>query len=204
MEKLTEKQKRVLQFIIGFIRQNGASPTIREIMRSLRFASPGPVQDHLKILERKGYLTSRKRFYRGIQVSSQFLGIPLVGHVGAGKTIAEEDIEGYIDVSGVFGRSGDLFGLKVKGNSMVGAGILEDDVAIVHRQPYANPGDLVVIVKDGEGSVRWLRKDRKGLILEADNPEGKHKSERFDNQLLVGKVVFLLRNYNYHLVKDYV
>jgi len=204
MEKLTKRQERVLNFIIGFIHQRSISPTIREIMRGLGFASPAPVQDHLRVLKRKGYLTLRKRFYRGIQVSSQFLGIPLVGHVGAGKTISEEDIEGYVDIGGVFTKSRDLFGLRVKGDSMAGAGIVENDVVVVNRQAVARPGELVIAVRDGEASVRWLRRDRKGLFLETDNYEGNHKIERIDSHLLVGKAVFLIRNYAHHLVKEYI
>jgi len=204
MERLTEKQERVLQFIITFVRENGVSPTIREIMKGLGFSSPRPVQDHLKILQRKGYLTTKSKFFRGIQLSRQLMDIPVLGRVGAGKVIAERDIEGYIDVGKIVAGSDDLFGLRVKGDSMLRAGVHGGDIVVVRKQPVANPGDLVVVVKDGESLVRWLRKDKNGLSLQADDLEGKYPSEIFTDEFtIVGVVVFLLRNYAYQLINAY-
>ena len=204
MESLTEKQERVLQFIISFVRENGVSPTIREIMKGLGFSSPRPVQDHLKILQRKGYLTTKSKFLRGIQLSRQLIDIPVLGRVGAGKVIAERDIEGYIDVGSILTGSDDLFGLRVKGNSMLRAGIHGGDIVVVRKQPVANPGELVVVVKDGESLVRWLRKDGGGLSLQADDLEGKYPEEPLtDEAAIVGKVAFLLRNYAYQLLNAY-
>ena len=204
MERLTEKQERVLQFIITFVRENGVSPTIREIMKGMGFSSPRPVQDHLKILQRKGYLTTKSKFFRGIQLSRQLMDIPVLGRVGAGKVIAERDIEGYIDVGKIVTGSDDLFGLRVKGDSMLRAGVHGGDIVVVRKQPVANPGDLVVVVKDGESLVRWLRKDKNGLSLQADDLEGKYPSEIFTDEFtIVGVVVFLLRNYAYQLINAY-
>ena len=146
MESLTEKQERVLQFIITFVRKNGVPPTIREIMKGLGFSSPRPVQDHLKILTRKGYLTVKGKASRGIELSRQLIDIPVLGRVGAGKVAAERDIEGYIDVSRILTASDELFGLRVKGDSMLRAGIHEKDIVVVRKQPFADPGDLVVVI----------------------------------------------------------
>ena len=204
MERLTEKQERVLQYIISFVRENGVSPTIREIMKGMGFSSPRPVQDHLKILQRKGYLTTKSKFFRGIQLSRQLMDIPVLGRVGAGKVIAERDIEGYIDVGKIVTGSEDLFGLRVKGESMLRAGVHGGDIVVVRKQPVANPGDLVVVVKDGESLVRWLRKNKSGLSLQADDLEGKYPSEIFTDEFtIVGVVVFLLRNYAYQLINAY-
>jgi repressor LexA len=204
MERLTEKQERVLQFIITFVRENGVSPTIREIMKGMGFSSPRPVQDHLKILQRKGYLTTKSKFFRGIQLSRQLMDIPVLGRVGAGKVIAERDIEGYIDVGRIVAGSDDLFGLRVKGDSMLQAGVHGGDIVVVRKQPVANPGDLVVVVKDGESLVRWLRKDKNGLSLQADDLEGKYPREILTDEFtIVGVVVFLLRNYAYQLINAY-
>jgi repressor LexA len=205
MESVTEKQKRVLQFIITFVRENsGVPPTIREIMKGLGFSSPRPVQDHLKILQRKGYLTTRSKSSRGIELARKLIDIPVLGRVGAGKVIADRDIEGYIDIGNILAGSEDLFGLRVKGNSMIRAGIHERDIVVVRKQPLADPGDLVVVVKDGEALIRWFRKDGERLILQADDLEGKYPSEVItDDHAIVGKVVFLLRNYDYQLINPY-
>jgi repressor LexA len=200
MEVLTDKQKKVFQFIVTFIRQNGVPPTIREIMKGVGFSSPRPVQDHLRILQRKGYMELKHRLSRGIEVSPRLLGIPVLGKVGAGKTIAEEDIEGYIDVSNLFNKTANFFGLRVKGESM-----RDGDVVIVHKQSVAHPGDLVVVVKDEQASVRWLKKDREKLFLQADSLEEAYPPEFLSEQFhLVGKVVFMLRNYAYPLVSSYI
>jgi len=204
MERLTEKQERVLQFIITFVRENRLSPTIREIMKGLGFSSPRPVQDHLKILQRKGYLTIKSKFSRGIELSRRLIDIPVLGRVGAGKVVAERDIEGYIDTGRLLTADDDLFGLRVKGDSMLRAGIHGGDIVVVRKQPLADPGDLVVVVKDGEALVRWLRKDGSGLSLHADDLEGKYPSEFLtDESIIVGRVVFLLRNYDYQLINPY-
>ncbi|MBM3211999.1 LexA family transcriptional regulator, partial [Candidatus Poribacteria bacterium] len=112
MELLTEKQERVLKFIINFLRKNSVPPTVREIMKGLGFSSPRPVQDHLKILQRKGYISIKNNFYRGIELSRQLVDIPVLGRVGAGKVIAERDVEGYIDISKIITSGDDLFGLR--------------------------------------------------------------------------------------------
>ena len=204
MESLTEKQERVLQFIITFVRKNGVPPTIREIMKGLGFSSPRPVQDHLKILTRKGYLTVKGKASRGIELSRQLIDIPVLGRVGAGKVAAERDIEGYIDVSRILTASDELFGLRVKGDSMLRAGIHEKDIVVVRKQPFADPGDLVVVVKNGEAFIRWLRKKGDSLFLQADDLEGKYPNEDLtDESIIAGKVVFLLRNYSYQLINPY-
>jgi len=204
MELLTEKQERVLKFIINFLRKNSVPPTVREIMKGLGFSSPRPVQDHLKILQRKGYISIKNNFYRGIELSRQLVDIPVLGRVGAGKVIAERDVEGYIDISKIITSGDDLFGLRVKGESMLGAGIHDGDIVVVQRQPLANPGEMLVVVKDGEASVRWLRKNNGNLILQASSLEDKYPDEVLtDTFVIIGKVVFLLRNYAYQLVNSY-
>jgi repressor LexA len=204
MKSLTEKQERVLQFIVAFVRKNSVPPTIREIMKGLGFSSPRPVQDHLKILQRKGYLTTKSKSSRGIELSRKLIDIPVLGRVGAGKVIADRDIEGYIDVGSILMRSGDLFGLRVKGDSMARAGIHERDIVVVRKQPFADPGDLVVALKDGEALIRWLRRNGGKLSLQADDLEGEYPIEFLtDEHTIVGRVVFLLRNYDYQLINPY-
>jgi repressor LexA len=204
MERLTEKQEKVLQFIVRFVRENNISPTVREIMKGMGLSSPRPVQDHLKILQRKGYLSVKNSISRGIRLSRQLMDIPVLGRVGAGKVIAETDIQGYIDLNNIITGSHELFGLRVKGNSMMGAGIHDGDIVVVRKQPVAEPGDLVVVVKDGESLVRWMRKDEGGFSLQADALEGKYPVEALtDEHTIFGKVAFLLRNYAYQLINTY-
>ncbi len=132
------------------------------------------------------------------------MDIPVLGRVGAGTAIAEEDIEGYIDVKGILAGSEDMFGLRVKGSSMLRAGIRDGDIVVARKQPTANSGDLVVVVKDRDAMVRWLRRNEGKLSLFADDLAGKYPAEALtDDFAIVGKVVFLLRNYAHQLIKSY-
>lgn len=120
------------------------------------------------------------------------------------RVIAEADIEGYIDVKGILAGSEDTFGLRVKGSSMFRAGICEGDIVVVRKQPTADPGDLVVVVRDRDAMVRWLRSDGDELFLFADDMAEQYSPEALtDDFTIVGKVVFLLRNYAHQLVKSY-
>ena len=118
--------------------------------------------------------------------------------------MADRDVEGYIDISSILTSGDDLFGLRVKGDSMLGAGIHQGDIVVVHRQPLAESGDLVVVVKDGEASVRWLVRNGKIAFLKADALDGEYPDESLtEGSTIIGKVVFLLRNYSFQLINPY-
>jgi repressor LexA len=181
---LTERQREVLRFIANEIEQRGYPPTIREIGEALDIASTNGVNDHLKALERKGYLqrdpvksralipTSQARHALGIETpednvvslasrrelrpSGRLLEIPIIGRVAAGQPIlAQEHIEDTVQVdSFLLGTTKRVYGLRVQGDSMIGDGILSGDYIFVKKQLNADDGDIVVALIDDEATVK--------------------------------------------------
>lgn len=197
VEPLTEKQKKVLGIIQEFL-QVGIPPTIREIAQKMGFSSTGTVRDYLNALEKKGYIRRRKNLSRGIEaLSLQPKKIPIVAQVVAGKpNLAYEDIEGYLDPDDLFlGRisQDDVFALRVKGESMIGAGIREGDIAIVKKQPEANEGDIIVaLTKDAEVTIKRLCRKNKQWYLE---PANENYPPIFEEFTIAGKVIAIIRKY---------
>lgn len=194
MEKLTEKQKDIIRFITRFSADAGISPTIRDIATSFSL-SIGTVQDHIKALVRKGYLTRIPGASRGLALSFRkpLLPVPLVGSVHAG-TLAEAIHDTgeyvYVDISHLAG--GTHFALRVKGDSMTGSGIYEGDQIIVRKQSVAENGEIVVAMIDGEAAVKKFRRDKSGTFLESTNPN--YQPIRSNAITILGKVVYLTRN----------
>jgi len=158
-ESITAQQRKILDFIRERVRA-GASPTIREIGERFRFRSTGTVRDHLGALEKKGFLRRRGGRARGIELAPGLREdrVPILGRVAAGAPVlAEENLEGYLDLDTAFGRrTGPYFALRVQGNSMVGAGILEGDFVIVRSRETAEPPAIVVALVEGEVTVKRL------------------------------------------------
>jgi len=195
MEKLTPKQKEVLDFISQSVSESGFSPTIRDIAKTFRI-SIGPVQRHVKALVRKGYLRHTPGKSRGIHPASHkpLAPVPVIGWVHAGNlSEAIENPEGYIHVDKDVLKSGEYFALKVKGDSMTGSGIYEGDLIVVRRQPTAEHNDIVVAMVDDEAAVKKLVMERGLTYLESANPKYKPIYARTIN--IVGKVVYLARSY---------
>lgn len=190
---LTEKQKRVLDFIIEFINNYSRPPSVREIGAHFGFNSTGTTRDYLSALENKGFIRLKKGVARGIELLVRATGIPLLGRVSAGKPIeAVENIEGYVDVSGLFPER-DLFALRVKGESMRDAGILPGDIAVVRKQFSAEDGDIVVAVIVSEAVIKRLRIKRKGICLESAHPAYPPIYKK--NIQIIGKVIGIIRHY---------
>lgn len=194
-ESLTEKQRLVLDFIRSRISGGERlAPTIREIAARFGFSSTGTVRDHLEALARKGCLTLRRGKARAIELDRRLFGIPIVGRVAAGEPkFADQDIEGYLEpyeqASGE-----ELFCLRVKGDSMKGAGILEGDLVVVRRQPKADPGDIIVALIDDEATVKTLRKAGREYFLDPANE--RYRPIHFKSPAKVlGKVVTVVRKY---------
>ncbi|MGE5308083.1 MAG: transcriptional repressor LexA [Deltaproteobacteria bacterium] len=172
MEPLTAKQKEILGFIRERVMRDRLAPTIREIGVRFGFSSTGTVRDHLEALARKGYLTLGRQKARGIELDQRLFGLPIVGRVAAGEPkLAEQDIEGYLEPyewAGDRAQAGTgpsdwagyerLFCLRVKGDSMKDAGIIEGDLVVVRRQPEAEPGEVVVALFEDEATVKTLRR----------------------------------------------
>ena len=191
-KEITELQRRVLGFIEASIEDKGFPPSIREIGRRLRITSPSSVAYHLRVLEAAGLLKREGAISRGMTLPAP-LGLPILGRVAAGSgVLAAEDAEGHVHLDKDLRRGADYI-LRVKGDSMTGAGIMEGDLLQVRRQDAALDGDIVVaLTADGEeGVVKRLR--RKGTpALLSENPSYPPITAPFQ---VVGKVVGLLRSY---------
>ncbi|MBJ39714.1 MAG: LexA repressor [Gammaproteobacteria bacterium] len=160
MNKLTNRQSQVLDFIRSHIEATGYPPTRADIANELGFRSPNASEEHLKALARKGAIEMIPGTSRGIKLPDP-LGIPIVGRVAAGNPIlAEEHIEDRCEIPpSLFSPSADYF-LRVKGDSMVECGILDGDLLAVHRTTEANNGDIVVARIEDEVTVKRLRRQR--------------------------------------------
>jgi repressor LexA len=171
--KLTQRQRQVLQFITSFSDSNGYPPSQREIAGHLNVSGTLPVMKHLGALERKGYI-KRENVNRGITLRtphSRPISLPIVGTVRAGQlSTAIEDIQGYFSVDLTAVRGNDCFFLKVSGDSMITAGILDGDLALVRPQPTAENRDTVVAMVDGEATVKWFYREQDHIRLQPANP----------------------------------
>jgi len=195
---LTVKQEKVLNFIRKRIGER-LPPTIREIAGELGFKSTGTVRDYLKALQQKGLVRRMNNKSRAIELTerSSVNKIPIIGTIMAGKpNLAYEEIQGYVDVDNLFlGRLGfdDVFALRVKGDSMIDAGILDGDVAIIKKQPYAENDEIVAaLLDDNEVTLKKLVRKSSKYHLEAANPNYPPIFEEFK---IIGKLMTVIRKY---------
>jgi repressor LexA len=169
---LTEKQAAVLGYIAQILGQEGRPPTFRDIAEHCGYDAVGTVQDHVRALIKKGFLHKEPGVARGLRLAhrSHSIDVPILGTVPAGKPIeAIEDTLGTISIPARF--RGDIYALRVSGESMVDAGIMDGDFVIVHKQFHADHGDIVVAMIDGEATVKTLDKEcRDGVRLLPANP----------------------------------
>jgi repressor LexA len=198
---LTDRQKAIYDFLLKTIREKGFAPSIHEIGKQFKIASTNGVSDHLKALEKKGYI--RRVGKRAIEVANA-LGktvltatreVPVLGRVPAGKPfLSEENIEGFLTIPNDMG-SGKQFALQVKGDSMTGAGILDGDRVIVKQQGAVENGEIVCAVINGEATLkRFFKKD--GVItLKAENEKYPPISVSEGEFRIAGRVVGLLRKF---------
>jgi repressor LexA len=160
---LNDRTHDILDYIEKFARERGYPPTIREIGKAFGIASTNGVRYHLHRLEKSGHLRRSGKISRGIESvrpgpAPRSAGIPILGRVAAGQPIlAEECYEGRLETEQLFGDSGDLFALRVRGDSMIEAGILENDYVVVRQQDRATPGDMVVALIEDEATVKFYR-----------------------------------------------
>ncbi len=171
--ELTQRQRQVLQYISSFSDDNGYPPSQREIAGHLKVSGTLPVMKHLDALERKGYL-KRGNANRGITLRtphSRPVSLPIVGTVRAGQlSTAIEDIQGYFSVDQMAVKGSDCFFLRVSGDSMITAGILDGDLAMVRPQPVAENKDIVVAMLEGEATVKRFYKEQDHIRLQPENP----------------------------------
>jgi repressor LexA len=156
---LNERARAILAFIQRFARERGFPPTIREIGEEFDISSTNGVRYYLNLLERGGYVKRSGKISRGIGIVTMapppIAGIPILGRVAAGQPIlAEESFEGTLDTSQLFGDPKGMFALRVRGDSMIEAGIFEGDYVIVRHQPRAEPGEMIVALIGDEATVK--------------------------------------------------
>lgn len=198
MNTITARQREILDYIQKTLKEQSYPPTLREIAGHFGMVGTRAAQKHLIALEKKGYLR-KGAGARAIEVVGHGLGrsIPILGKVAAGKPIlAEENLLGSMMIDPYIARWKDAFLLKIKGESMTGAGILDGDLVLVRPQADADSGEIVVAMVEGEATVKRLIKKNGRLILMPDNPDfepivvtGKETSFQ-----ILGKVVTLIRS----------
>jgi repressor LexA len=161
MEKLTARQKEVLNVIKNHIEETGYPPTRADIAKELGFKSPNAAEEHLKALARKGAIEIIPGASRGIRIPDYHAGIPIVGRVAAGNPIlATENIEEYCEVPSQFFHPAADYFLRVSGMSMKDIGIMDGDLLAVHSTPNAENGEIVVARVNDEVTVKRLKRTR--------------------------------------------
>jgi repressor LexA len=166
-----DRTHEILGFIERFSRERGFPPTIREIGKAFGIASTNGVRYHLHRLEKDGHLRRSGKISRGIEsmrsnAHGKDPGIPILGRVAAGQPIlAEECYEGRLETDHLFGESGELFALRVRGDSMIDAGVFENDYVVVRQQDTAAAGEMVVAMIDDEATVKFYRPGANAIEL---------------------------------------
>jgi repressor LexA len=201
MTDLTARQKEVLEFIETFIRENPYPPTIREIASNFEMSVKG-AYDHLKALERKGRIRAGGGRSRKIEIIGRRVGegrsptieIPVLGSVAAGKPIfAEENFESSLHVPASMIGNTRCFALRVRGDSMINAGILDGDIAVIEQKPVAEDGEIVVAAIEDSVTLKRYFKE-KGRVRLA--PENSAYSPIFTQDVrILGKLRGIVRTY---------
>jgi len=192
--KLTDKQRDVLKFIYDSIKSNHLPPTIREIAQKFNFSSTGTVRDYLKALVSKGYIRITKNKSRAIElIREAIFSIPILGNVQAGlPTLAVEEIEGYLNLDSLVFSDDSTFALRVRGDSMIDAGIMPDDLVLVKKQSMAQTGETIVALIEEEATVKKLQRRGKGYFLEPANSN--YESIPVNDKVsIIGKVISVVR-----------
>jgi repressor LexA len=187
MQKLTDRQQAVLSYISESIGSRGFPPTLREIGNHLGIRSTNGVNDHLRALERKGYLTREDMKSRTLRPTNMgqpashmhhvnsdanTVSVPIMGRVAAGLLTEAVEHNGnsvHIDSSLIGTRNQDVFGLRIAGDSMIEAGIHDGDYVFVRKQPSANRGDIIIALIGDEATCKYYYPEREHIRLEPAN-----------------------------------
>jgi repressor LexA len=179
MEQTTDRQKRILEVILEFTAEQGYPPSVREIGERVGLSSSSTIHAHLKTLERRGLIsrdpTKPRALRSGVAPQGapvpETIVMPVLGKVAAGVPItAQENIEGDFVLPASFTRASDGFMLRVQGDSMIDAAILDGDLIVVRPQRTANNGEIVVAMLDGEATVKRFYKEDGRIRLQPENP----------------------------------
>lgn len=214
MEELTDRQKQILEFIVREAESRGFPPTIREIGERMEIRSTNGVNDHLKALERKGYLlrgeqqsralvpTKRARLVLGLGApkrDADLVEIPVLGKVAAGlPLLATENVEDSVKIDSFLlgGNGREVFALRVKGESMIEDGIYDGDFIFVKKTPTAMPGEIVVALIEDEATVKRYYPEGDRIRLQPANATMQPiyvRKQEFRSTMILGKVVGVYR-----------
>lgn len=191
---LNEKAKLIYDYIVDRI-SNDISPTVREICSDLRIKSTSTVHRYINELCEEGLIVKSNNHNRSIQLpNSTAARVPLVGKVSAGKPItAIEQIEGYVSVNLDGDSSNDVFALRIQGDSMINAGILDEDIVIVKKTPTARNGEIVVAMIDDEATTKRFFKEDGHIRLQPENDD--YEPIIVNDVVILGRVIASMRYY---------
>ena len=201
--KITDKQREILEYIKEMILKKGYPPAVREICEAVHLKSTSSVHSHLESLEKNGYIRRDPTKPRTIEILDddfaltrrELVNVPVIGTVAAGVPIlAEQNIEDYLPIPAEILPNKEVFMLKVKGNSMIEAGIYNGDKVIVAKQPNAENGDKVVALVDDSATVKTFYKENGHFRLQPENSS--MDPIILDQVEILGKVIGLFRRMN--------
>ncbi len=200
MENLTERERRVYDYICEVIGKDGYSPSVRDIQSALGIKSTSTVHSYIERLESKGYIRKEQGKSRTLRTGAEAeeaysTKIPVLGQVAAGLPIlASENLEGYVEFCLPRGTlASELFALRIKGTSMIDAGIMDGDIVIVSRTSYVGNGDIAVVLIEDEATVKTFYKENGHFRLQ---PENKEMSPIITKEaVILGKVIACTRYY---------
>ena len=201
--KITDKQREILEYIKEMILKKGYPPAVREICEAVHLKSTSSVHSHLESLEKNGYIRRDPTKPRTIEILDddfaltrrELVNVPVIGTVAAGVPIlADQNIEDYLPIPAEILPNKEVFMLKVKGNSMIEAGIYNGDKVIVAKQPNAENGDKVVALVDDSATVKTFYKENGHFRLQPENSS--MDPIILDQVEILGKVIGLFRMMN--------
>ena len=199
MRSASDKQAEILEYITSCIENEGYPPSVREICAAVGLRSPSTVHAHLKALERAGLIKNEPGKKRALSLPGseerRSVSVPLVGTVAAGQPIlAVESIEVYIPLGQDQARGRELFALRIHGESMIEAGIMDGDIVVVEKTPYARNGDLVIALIGDEATCKTFYKENGHFRLQPENST--MDPIIVDEVVILGRVVVCTRYYD--------
>lgn len=206
-KKLTKRQTQIYEFICSEVAEKGYPPSVREIANAVGLSSPSTVHTHLQVLEDKGYIKRDLSKPRALEIigkeisvpenvglSSGIVHVPLLGRVAAGMPVlAEQNVEATIPLPEAIVGDAASFVLRVKGESMVQAGIFDGDFVVVKEQPDAVNGQIVVALIDDEATVKTFYREPDRIRLQPENPT--MAPIYATNPKILGRVIALVRSF---------
>ena len=175
--ELTARQREVLTFFEDRQRQTGFVPTLQETAKHFGFRSPNAVRQHLRLIEKKGFVHRVPGRSRGLVVrrngrsDTDLVRVPLLGRIPAGNpTLAVEDAEALLTLPALLFKKSGLFALRVHGSSMIGAGIFDGDIAVLDTTGEATDGSIAAVLIEEDTTLKRIYRTAEGLLLKSENP----------------------------------